>query len=410
MLLDRLNRPERRSGLVSGTANPASWLLSLLGGDSESYSGKRVTPDSALGLVPVYSAVTTIAGDTGSLPLMVYKRLEPKGRERARSHRTWAMLHEQPNDLMAADAFWECVMAHLLLWGESFAAKERGRNGLVEKLWPIRPDEVIVEREKDGKRRLRYKVGGRTYYQRDILHLRGLSLDGVRGVSPISVARHMIGNGLSLEEFQGRFWTQGARPSGVLTHKDELSDKAAKRLAKRWQAAHGGLANMARVAILEEGMEWQSLGMPMADAQFIEQAKWSRSDVALLYRLPAWKLNAEAGASMRYENAEAASLDYVKFCLRYWLRRIEGSLMADPDIFTQGSRFYPEFLVDALLRGDTTGRAAYYTKALNPKVGWMRREEVRELENLNPETEEQLAELEPEPAPSNDPQGGGDDT
>lgn len=402
-LLDRL-LPEQRA--TSGVSKPAGWFLDLFGGGDDTYSGKRVNPESALGLVPVYSAVQTIAGDTGSLPLIVYRRLQPRGRERARDHRTWSMLHEQPNDLMAADVYWETVMAHNLLWGEHFSAKERGPDGLVSKLWPLSPERVTMEVSKD-RRGVRYLVdgvgpGGRgTYYGPDsILHIRGLSLDGIRGISPVSMAKHMIGNGLALEEFQGRFWTNNARPSGILKHPEELSDKAAKRLERRWQNAHGGLANAARVAILEEGMEWQSLGMPLKDAEFVQQANLTRTDVALIFRLPPYKLAADNGSSMRYENTETAAIDYVKFCLRYWLRRIESSLVADPDIFLQGTRFYAEFLVDALLRGDSAQRAAYYTAALDPAKGWMSRDEVRDRENLNPDHHENAP---PAPAPPKDP-------
>jgi HK97 family phage portal protein len=136
-------------------------------------------------------------------------------------------------------------------------------------------------------------------------------------------------------------------------------------------------------------MEWQSLSMPLADAQFIEQAQFSRTEVALLFRVPPYMLAAESGSPLTYSTTEGHSQDFVKWSLRRWLKRIEGTLTRDPDIFLQGARFYPEFLVDALLRGDSKTRSEVYARALDPVKGWLDVDEVREMENRNPLTEAQ---------------------
>jgi hypothetical protein len=145
-LLDNLSAGLARR---SGVASPSGWLLDVLGAE-ETYSGKSVTPTSALSLIPVYSAVTLLAGAVGSLPVVVYKRLD-NGRERAPTHRTWKLLHEAPNALMAADEFWEIIAAHLLLWGNAYAAKSRDDAGLVNELIPLRPDRVRVGWDKRAK-------------------------------------------------------------------------------------------------------------------------------------------------------------------------------------------------------------------------------------------------------------------
>ena len=58
------------------------------------------------------------------------------------------------------------------------------------------------------------------------------------------------------------------------------------------------------------------------------------------------------------------------------LRLIEAAISADSDLASQP--VYVEFLLDALLRGDSASRAAFYTVALNPSTGWItgRRSEI----------------------------------
>lgn len=393
---------------ASGVAQPHQWLIDLWSGGEPTYSGKTVTEEGALGLIPVYSAVSLLAGGVGQLPMRTYERLDARRRRPAYGHRTWSMLHEHPNDLMAADAYWETVVAHVLLWGNHFSAKERGRDGLVNALIPLSPSKTQVG--KDDKGQPFYVHDGKRYGADEMFHVRGLSVDGLVGLSPVQQARQALGNMSARDEFQGRFWANNARPGGVLRHPNNLSVKAKGRLERAWQQAQGGLANAGRTVLLEEGMEWQSLGMPLQDAQFIEQQKFSRSEVALLYRVPPYMLAADVGSSLTYSTSEGQSLDFVKWSLNRWLRRIEGALRADPDIFPQGTRFYPEYDTDALLRADSKARGDFYTRALDPVKGWMVRNEVREREGLNPvEGGDEFQEPPATPSPTDPPTDEEDD-
>lgn len=359
-------------------SNPdASFLANLSG---QSYSGKTITPEKSLALVPVYSAVSLLAGAIGSLPLVVYRRLD-RGRERAENHRTWRLLHDQPNDEIAADEFWEIVGAHLNLWGNAFAWKERDSLGQVGALWPLAPKRVVVGRV-DGKRVFRLDGRDTPYGEEDILHIRGLGLDGTVGLSPVQLARNALGAVAAIEEFTGSFWKNGAHPSGVLKHPNKLSDEAAARLAKSWKSKHGGPANAGAPAILEEGLDWQTVGMPLEDAQFLETQQFGDLRIAQLFRVPPYLLGAKSGDSLTYTNSEYQGIDFVRWSLRRWLVRIEKSLLRDPSIFLQGSRIYPEFLLDALLRASTLDRYSAHKLAI--EAGFLTPNEARESENLNP--------------------------
>lgn len=404
--MNPLRQALRGAGLeeraLSGTlANPPSWLVDAFAGGSRSYSGRTVTVEGSLALVPVYAAVSRLAGTVGALPLPVYKRIADGGRERATSNRAWRLLHDQPNPEMAADELWELVEAHLLLWGNAFVAKVRDSLGIVRELWPIRPNRVLVGRDEQGRFFL-IDSDGTKWRETDILHIRGLGTDGLVGLSPIQQARHMLAAGMEMQEFTGQFWANGAYPGGVLQHPNRLSDDAARRLKATWQAAHGG-SNKGRVAILEEGMRWEATGMPLEDAQFIETKQFTHLEIALLFQIPPHWLGAKSGDSLKYSTTELEGIDFLTYSLRRWLVRIENSLKRDASIIPQPKTFYPEFLVDALLRSSTRDRYESYAIALDPARGWMQRSEVRERENLPPEEDPPAppAETSPEPPSPN---------
>jgi HK97 family phage portal protein len=227
--------------------------------------------------------VSLLAGAIGSLPLMVYRRLET-GRERATNHWMWSLLHDQPNPAMAADEMWELVAAHLLLWGNAFLLKIADPIYPVGELWPIRPDRIQVGVQ-DGERF--WMLDGKDRLSaRDVLHIRGLGTDGVVGLSPIQQARQMLASGMEMEEFTGRFWGGSAMPSGVLTHPNTFKNPvAARRIKEDFLAATTG-TRRGSLVVLEEGMKFDQVGLPMADAQFIETAKFNLTQVALLFRVP----------------------------------------------------------------------------------------------------------------------------
>ena len=366
-------------GVRTTLADPDAWLTTALTGGT-SYSGKSVTPDNSMELIPVYSAVSLLAGAVGSIPLKVYKDID-NARATAEDYVQWELLHDNPNPEMAADEVWEMVTAHLLLWGNAFLAKERNKNGQVTALWPLKPSRCAVGREA-GKRFFSVDNNGKRYTEKDILHIRGLGLDGIVGLSPIQLARQSLGKDLALEEFGGRFWSNSAHPQGVLEHPNKLNEEAAGRLKAAWHDAHGGLAKSSKIAVLEEGMSWKATGMPLEDAQFIETQKFSLLQIALLFRVPPHMIGAQVGDSMTYATVEGQSIDFVRWSLRRWLKRIEGSLKRDQGILKPVKGLYAEFLTDDLLRGETKSRYEAYAEGIGSR--FLTVNEVRAKENMPP--------------------------
>lgn len=342
----------------------------------ETPSGAVVSVDSSFTHGDVYACIRVLADAASSVPLIVYRRT-PAGRVRA-GETLAARVIENPSPVTRQGVLMGTVMAHLQGWGNAFIAKYRGPGGAVEQLGVIQPHRVVVSvtageplytvRQDDGTD-LRLN-------RRDIIHVRGMSLDGVMGLSPIQQARGVIGLGITLEDAAGRLLRNDARPGGVLKHPARLTLDAAERLKAGWRAATSG-DNRGSVAVLEEGMEYQQVGLSPADAQFIEQRRMSATQIARVFRVPPHMIGAESGSTMTYSNVEQEALQFVTFSLTPWLVAIEQAFGGDEDLFPAGGGLYPEFLLDALLRADTKTR----NEALSLATWWTTNEK-RRLDNL----------------------------
>jgi HK97 family phage portal protein len=192
----------------------------------------------------------------------------------------------------------------------------------------------------------------------------------------------MLGAAMAQEEFASTFWVNGTMLSGYLKHPNMLSDKAALKLAKMWRSRYAGAGNAWKTPVLEEGMEWQSAGMPLADAQFVEQAKMTDLRTAQLFRIPPYMLGAEIGSSLTYSTTESQGIDFVRWTLTRWLRRMEKATGTDVEIFPPSLSLYPEFLVDGLLRAETKARYETYEIGIRSRV--LLPNEARKAENRPP--------------------------
>ncbi len=384
MSLTALFAPERRT--LEGTrplsaANILEWL-----GGTPSATGKRVSEEGALRLGVVYTCTLIIADGVASLPLPVYRRLGDREKERAVDHPAYPLLNRRPNPWMNAYTLRQTLQGHLCLWGNAFAEILRDGNGRLTGLFPLRPDRMSRPRlAASGDLLYPYTLPsgeGALLPSSRVLHLRGLSCDGLWGYSPVALQREAIALGLTAEEFAAKFFGNMANPSGVLQVKGTLSPEGATRLATSWQTRHGGLENAHRVAVLEEGVEWKQVGMPLQDAQFLEQRQFERSEIAGWFRVPPHMIGDVEKQTSWGTGVEAQTLGFVTFTLRPWLVNWEQQLSIGLLTEPEQARYFIEHLIEGLLRGDTAARQAFYTALLDRGVFSIN--DVRALENQNP--------------------------
>ena len=363
-----------------GINTPGFTEYFAFGGGMSTASGVRVTEGNALLISTVYQCVRVIAETVASLPCFLYKRTT-SGKDRAENHAVYRILHQEPNPYMSPFEFKQTLQGHLCLWGNAYAEIERNGSGQVANLWPLRPDRMRLQIY-DGKIFYYYITpdGGERQLT-DVFHLRGLSTDGLIGYSPIALARETLGLAKASEEYRARFFSNDAKPGGVLMHPGILGEPAYQQLRRRWEENHQGLSNRARVAILEEGMKWQDVGVPPDDAQFIQGQEFQKSDIAAIYRVPSYKIGLLKPGTVSYASVEQQAIDFVTDCIRPWLicweQRATLSLLTP----TERRVLFAEFMIDALLRGDSDSRARFYQALFN--MGVLTINEIREKENMN---------------------------
>lgn len=249
-----------------------------------STAGKPVTERSAMQMTAVYSCVRILSEAVAGLPLHLYRYKEDGGKEKALDHPLYHLLHDEPNPEMSSFVFRETLMTHLLLWGNAYAQIIRNGKGEVIALYPLMPDRMTVDRDKNG--RLYYKYtksnddaptmenGSVILDPSDVLHVPGLGFDGLVGYSPIAMAKNAIGLAIAAEEYGSKFYANGAAPSGVLEHPGTIKDPA--RVRDSWNSTFGGSSNSHKVAVLEEGMATATTSGSLQSVRAIPTLSWAR--------------------------------------------------------------------------------------------------------------------------------------
>jgi len=361
-----------------------SWIQDWLRGrdsSSQSFTGISVTPDKALKYSAVLACSRVISEGIAGVPLITYKRVK-NGRERATDHYLYDILHIRPNGDMTSFAFREMMTLHLLFYGNFYAEIVENGKGEVTALWPLLPWRMTVERE-NGILVYKYRLPDEREIimpKESVLHIPGMSFDGLVGKSLISCAREAIGLGLALEEFGGRYFGQGSQFGGFIEHPRVLGDKAYANLKASLKEKFEGLSNAHRLMILEEGAKFNPNSIPPNDAQFIESRKFQKNEIAMIFNVSPHLIKDLDRAT--FNNIEHLSLEHVIYTLRPWAVRIEQSLSIQ--LLTEKERklYFIEHLLEGLLRGDLKTR--YEAYAIGKQWGWLNNRMIYELENINP--------------------------
>lgn len=378
------------SGPLSGIATPEKWVVDWMSGNVANSSGVHVDQETARMYSPFFAGVRVISEDLGGLPLFLYERLK-RGKQRAANHQLYSLLHDAPNDMMSSVQLRDTLQGHAMTWGNGVAQLiTHDRTGVIEEIWPLRPDRlrIIVKRTGAGRLQRWYlyddDVNGihARFAAHEVLHIAGHGFDGVRGYPIVDLAANSIGLGLATEHHGAKFFSNGSAPGGALSHPGNLSPEARKRMADDWENIHRGIDRAHRVAIFEEGVTWQQVGIPNDSAQFLETRKMQVTEMARWLRLPSHKINDLERAT--FSNIEQQQLDYVSSALNVWLVRWEQAILTQLLLPEERATYFAEHLVDALLRGDTMAR--YQAYAIGRNWGWLSANDVREKENENPVT------------------------
>jgi HK97 family phage portal protein len=216
-----------------------------------------------------------------------------------------------------------------------------------------------------------------------IVHIRQYTVDGIRGVSPITYAREVIGTSIAADQHQGAFMTNGGTPRGVLSLATTIRDKdRIKSLRDQFDEQVRGL-NAGKTAVLTEGAEYKTIQLSNAELQFIESQKFSTEQICRIFRVPPSMVGFYVGTQTG-TNAEQDALRFVRQCLAPMCANIENELTKK-----LGGTYWLKFDLNEWMRGDSTARTQRIVSLIN--AGVMTQNEGRKEEGLpyyGPEADE----------------------
>lgn len=345
--------------------------------------GAPLSTDSAMRLATVWRCNAIISGAIATLPFGPFRRLGPKTREPADDHWLWPLLKRRPNRRHKPNEFKRMLQTHLLFRGNAYVFKVMNARRQVVELLALDPDRMSVEEDPQSlalRYRYRRKGGGETIFRAaEIIHLRGLTLDGVVGVSVFEYAKNAMGLAKTTEEHGNAIFKNGTRLGGVMRHPSQLSTPAYERLEQSLEA-YSGPENAGKWLVLEEGAEVTPVGMTSEDAQFLETRKFQRNEIAMFFGVPPHMIGDTEKSTSWGSGIEQQGIGFVTYTLEDWLTTWEEAFNCDvladePDVYTRFNR-------SALVRGDLKTRWEAYVKAL--QWGVYSPDEVRALEDMNP--------------------------
>lgn len=346
-------------------------------------SGMVVNERTALEMVPVMAAARIISDTIASLPLHVYERADDGGKRRAYNHPLYTLLHDSPNPDMTSFEFRRAMMGNVLVYGNAYA--EIIRNGLMEVV-QINPLNSSPEHMKKDRRNgeIVYiytdDLGReRTPYRRhEILHIHDFGLDGLLGMSRVSMAKNAIGLALAAQQHGADYLKNGAAPGGAILSPGLIANQ--REFQRKWDEKYKGPGKRGKIAFLEEGLKYQQIGSNPDQAQLTETREFQIQEIARIFNVPPHMIGDLKRAT--FSNIEHQAIEFAKHSISPWLTNWEQAALLSLFPASDRRRYFVEFNMDGLLRGDYESRMKGHAIALGNAI--LSVNEVRSVENRNP--------------------------
>ena len=371
---------QRAASSTAGISSEEAAIL--LGGYPTTSAGVPVNAKSVQGITAYYCSIKVISESIAQLPLSLYRRND-KSREKIYSP-IWQTVAEQPNTEQVASEFWEYMISMACRAGVAYAEIDVDeRTGRVQ-LWPL-PMNTVERKTVDGRVIYQFwnPVNGEQvlFAPWQILKISGFAINGLTGLNLIDAFRTTLGISLATQQYGADFFGRGQQPLVVLKTKEALKEQAKVNIETSWTEKYSGMNPKSRVAVLQHGLEVQTLSLTNEQAQFLESRQFQISEYARMLRIPPHMLMDMSQA--KWANVEQHATEFVVYTLGPWLRRIEQRLKMQLLSVAESADHYWKFNVNALMRGDTATRGEWYTKMLNN--GTFNNDEVREFEDMDPQ-------------------------
>lgn len=363
-------------GVPIGLADPAFWSQWSQGGN---FTGERVTVNSALQLSAAWACVRLISETISTLPMHLYES-SGTSKRLAKDHNLYRLLHSQPNADMTAVEFWQAVLSSLLLWGNAYVEK-RVSGGVITSLEFLMPDAVTRHELKSGAVEWRYKEIGqpeRVIHESRMWHTPAFTVDGVTGLSPISMGANVFGGAIAADKASANTFTNGMKSAGLVTMDAKLKPDQREEIRGHVES----VSRSGGVMVLERGSGFQQLTMNPQDAELLSTRAFNVEEICRWFRVPPFMVGHSEKSTSWGTGIESQMIGFGTFVLRPWCVRLEQSARKDLLAPEERGRYSAEYALEGLLRGDSSARAAFYSSMT--QNGVMTRDECRALENLEP--------------------------
>ena len=361
-------------------------VVDFLRGGLESVTGQPVNVSAALRNPAMFRAVSLVSNSIGMLPTHV---INQETGEKQRDHPLFKVLHRRPNSWQTAYDFKSTMQLRALTKGDGYARIIRStdlRRGKkkVAALIPLDSDRVDPVLSADWTVSYRYDSplhGRQTLSASDVFHLRGLSLDGLKGICLVRQARDAIAIALSAELAAGRLFKNGVLAGAALKHPAKLSTDAYERL-KISLAEKEGAENAGKTLIFEEGMDWAVFASTAREAQLAELRKVQVEEIARVTGVPRplLMLDETSWGTGIYALGQFFVAYGLNPWFEAWQQAAERSLLEEDEQDKLAVKFNPA----AILRGSMKEQADFLSKALGAggHAPWMHVDEVRDAMDL----------------------------
>jgi HK97 family phage portal protein len=318
-----------------------------------SSSGIVVKPNNAMGVSAVFACIRILSEVMGSLDIRLMQRNAKAEATEADDHDFYKPLLYAPNRWQTPLEWQEMGMAHLCLRGNFYCRIVWSSDLDQYEFLPMNPDRLKVEFAEPDAIRYSYtpKVGVTYRIPNDqILHVRGLTIDGVTGVSVLEYARNTVGSAIAQETHGASLFRNGALPAFWISRPMEKrwTSEAASTFRTQWRTLHGGADNSGNPPILLDGMEIHELGLTNKDSQWLEARQFQAKEICRFFRVPPHMIGAEDAAPS--STVEQMSLEFVLYTLAPWAVRWQQSLNRDLQLRDE---YYTQISLSDLLKADT---------------------------------------------------------
>lgn len=382
------NTQEKR--MLQGSAIDELLLSRVLAVPSN--TKQSISADSVLSLSTVWRAVNIISDSIASLPVNVMEMRPDGSRQIALRHPVQRQMAFQPSPIYTKYNFFQTLVTHALLYGNGYAEINRERvTGYPKNYTIIAPDRVQAK-TKNGQVYYEYTevptdpASGvtqpvvREIRAGNMVHINGISWNGINGLNVIKFLADNFGLALANQQYLVKFFSEGATISGLLKHPGRLTPDAIKRLQASWQGTYAGSGNSGKVAIVEEGMDYQQVGLSPQQAGAADTKKLTISDIARIFGVPQFLLEDLDRAT--FSNIEHLSLLFRQHTIRPWCKRIESELNTKLFPVDEQVVFQVFFDIDDLAMSDLDSRSKWVESMM--KWGILNRDKVRKKEGYNP--------------------------